>query len=125
MAVTTGILAIVGGVLAVEAFAADVAGGEVGVDFFSAAGFWAAAAGAGFELAAMEAEVAGGFGGSVFSALGELETLGGAAIFAVVAGTLVDGFSEGGAAFALAFTGNGSGFGGAFFVSGDSFFVAG
>jgi hypothetical protein len=116
----------VGGVLAVEAFAADVAGGEVGVDFFSAAGFGAAAAGAGFEVVVAEAEVAGGFGGSAFSGFGELETFGGAAVFAAVVGTLVDGFSEGGAALALAFTGNGSGFGGgAFFASGDSFFVAG
>lgn len=125
MAVTTGILAVAGGALAVEAFAADVADGEVGVDFFSAAGLRFGAAGAGFEVVVVEAEVAGGFGGSVFSGFGDLETFGGASVFAVVAVTLVDGFS-GVATFALAFTGTGSGFGGGvFFASGDSFFVAG
>ena len=86
MAVTTGILAVAGGALAVEAFAADVAGGEVGVDFFSAAGLGFGAAGAGFEVVVVEAEVAGGFGGSVFSGFGDLETFGGASVFAVVAG---------------------------------------
>jgi hypothetical protein len=55
MAVTTGILAVAGGALAVEAFAADVADGEVGVDFFSAAGLRFGAAGAGFEVVVVEA----------------------------------------------------------------------
>ena len=126
MAVTTGILVVDGGVLAVAAFAGGAAGGEVGVDFFSAAGLGLGAAGVGFEVVVVEAEVAGSFAGSVFSVFGEVETFGGATVFAAVAGTPVDGFSEGGVALALAFTGNGSGFGGgAFFASGDSFFVAG
>ena len=125
MAVTTGILAVAGGALAVEAFAADVADGEVGVDFFSAAGLGLARPELASKSWSMEAEVAGGFGGSVFSGFGDLETFGGAAVFAVVAVTLVDGFS-GVATFALAFTGTGSGFGGGvFFASGDWFFVEG
>ena len=93
MAVTTGILAVAGGALAVEAFAADVAGGEVGVDFFSAAGFGVARPELASKSSAWKQRSRAVSEAPSFPPLATWKRLAGQRIFAVVAGTLVDGFS--------------------------------